>query len=103
MSFLDELLTLSPRGIRYFIAIMIVVTGCVCGAIINSTVGGTICAVLAVIGGVALIRMIVGDIGWTEKADSTHQAIRIDRVREDLPPRSELRRDAGREWRGDGS
>lgn len=69
MDFLDELFTLSPRGIRYFVAMVIVVAGIVCGAVINSSVGGTVCTVLAAVGCLALIRMIVVDVGWTERSE----------------------------------
>lgn len=36
----------------------------VCGAVIHGTVGGTVCAALAAVGCLALIRMIAVDVGW---------------------------------------
>lgn len=56
-------LYVTPQGVRFFAAFMVVVTGIGCGGVLAGTLRGTICTVLAAIGLITAVRMIFADVG----------------------------------------
>ena len=66
---------------RYAAAIVVVVIGVLCGAIIPGTLGGTICTAIVGIGLVAVISFIFYDVGLTEDRDRARQEKRDARLR----------------------
>lgn len=85
----DDLFHISPRFARYLIAILIVVAGVCCGAVIPGTTGGTICTALVGIGLVGVVSLVFYDVGLTEDREQERQRRRLDRLAEDPPVRGE--------------
>ena len=81
----DHLLKPSARGLRYAAAIVVVVIGILCGAIIPGTLGGTICTAVVGIGLVAVISLVFYDVGLTEDRDRARQQKRMERLKLDDP------------------
>jgi hypothetical protein len=81
----DDLFQVSPRFLRYLIAILVVVAGVCCGAVIPGTLGGTICTALVGIGLVGVISMVFYDVGLTEDRDRERQRRRRARLAQDPP------------------
>jgi uncharacterized membrane protein YgcG len=94
----DSLLTPSARGLRYAVAIVIVVIGILCGAIIPGTLGGTICTAVVGIGLVAVVSLVFYDVGLSEDRDRARQEKRMERLKLD----DSRRRNGQAAHRGDG-
>jgi hypothetical protein len=77
----EESLKLSARALRYFLAIMVVVAGILCGAIIPGTLGGTICTAVVGVGLVAVVCLVFYDVGLTEDRDRARMQARDERLR----------------------
>ncbi len=77
----DRLLAPSARGRRYAAAILIVVAGILCGAIIPGTLGGTICTAVVGVGLVGVVSLVFYDVGLTEDRDRTRQQELVERLR----------------------
>jgi hypothetical protein len=84
----DDLFQVSPRFLRYLIAILIVVAGVCCGAVIPGTTGGTICTALVGIGLVAVVSLVFYDVGLTEDREQERQRRRLDRLAQDPSTRT---------------
>ena len=85
----EDSLRPSARAMRYGAAILVVVIGVLCGAIIPGTLGGTICTAIVGIGLVAVISFVFYDVGLTEDRDRARKEARDERLR-----RLEEKRDA---------
>jgi len=59
----------SPRALRYWGAIVLVVVGVICGATIPGTLGGTICTAIVGLALIAIVSMVFYDVGLTEDRD----------------------------------
>src|ERR1700759_1223580 len=77
----EDSLKPSARVLRYGIAIVVVVIGILCGAIIPGTLGGTICTAIVGVGLVAVVCLVFYDVGLTEDRDRARQRARDERLR----------------------
>lgn len=71
----------SERALRYWSAILVVVLGVICGAVIPGTLGGTVCTIVVGLGLIGVVSMIFYDVGLTEDREraKTQERERIDR------------------------
>ena len=70
----------SLRAVRYAIAIIVVVIGALCGALIPGTLGGTICIAVVGIGLIAVVSLVFYDVGLSEDRERAREDLRRARV-----------------------